>query len=160
VGRPSKYTAEVADEICERLADGESLRMICQAEEMPNRATVFRWLASNAEFRDQYALAREAQADALADEILDIADESAGDVVIDADGNERTDQERVARSKLRVDARKWIASKLKPKVYGERIQQDITADMNITTDDDASAIAAAERLESRAAASTSGRTTH
>jgi hypothetical protein len=125
VGRPSKYTLKVADEICERLSDGESLRAICEADNMPSRPTVFRWLAAHKTFRDQYAHAREAQADALADEILDIADDSRGDVEVDADGIARTNQERVARSKLRVDARKWMAAKLKPKVYGEK--QEITA---------------------------------
>lgn len=129
VGRPSKYSNRIADEICERLADGESLRTICAAENMPNRATVFRWLAANTEFRDQYNAARDAQADALADEILDIADDSQGDTYVDAEGRQRVDSEAIARSRLRVDARKWIAAKLKPKAYGER--QEIEATVNM-----------------------------
>jgi hypothetical protein len=126
MGRPSIYCQEMADTICERLSDGESLRAICSGDEMPNRATVFRWLANNELFRDQYAHARDAQADALADDIVAIADESAQDVIVDEDGKERVNQEVVARSRLRVDARKWVASKLKPKVYGEKVTQELT----------------------------------
>lgn len=124
MARPSRYTLKMADEICERLADGESLRKICLSDHMPNRATVFRWLHLHSSFRDQYARAREAQADALADEILDIADDGLNDSYEDEDGNKRTDHDVIARSRLRVDARKWIASKLKPKVYGDRIDPE------------------------------------
>ncbi len=126
--KPSRYTLKLADEICERLAEGESLRRICSVEEMPNKATVFRWLSQHKAFRDQYARAREAQADSLADEILDIADEADNDSYIDDNGNVRTNHEVVARSKLRVDARKWIAAKLKPKVYGDKPDLDETED--------------------------------
>lgn len=119
-GRPTDYTEELAAEICSRLADGESLKSICDAEEMPHKATVYRWIAAHETFRDLYAHAREDQADTLADEIIDIADQSNFDTVTDADGNSRPDGEWIARSRLRVDARKWIASKLKPKKYGEK----------------------------------------
>ena len=123
-GRPSSHSASLGDFICEQIADGKSLRSICAAEGMPHKATVFRWLAENERFRDQYARAREAQADALADEILDIADNGENDSYTDENGNVRTDHDVIARSKLRVDARKWIASKLKPKVYSERVFQE------------------------------------
>lgn len=93
---------------------------------MPGLSTVFRWLAENELFRDNYARAREVQADVLADEILEIADEGRNDTYVDDEGRERTDYDVVARSKLRVDARKWIASKLLPKKYGERQQVDAT----------------------------------
>lgn len=121
MARPSDYTQETADLICERISEGESLRKICADDEMPNKATVFRWLAAHAEFRDQYAHAREAQADSLADEILDIADDSRLDTYIDENGNTRTDQEVIGRSRLRVDARKWLASKMAPKKYGDKV---------------------------------------
>jgi hypothetical protein len=126
MGRPSKFTLKAADGICERLAGGESLRTICASESMPPMATVFRWLAAHRSFREQYARAREAQADALADEILNIADDSTGDTYTDDDGVEHTNHEVVARSKLRVDARKWLAAKLRPKVYGEKLQQELS----------------------------------
>jgi hypothetical protein len=80
-GRPSDYSAEIADTICDRLAGGESLRAICADAGMPNRATISRWLARYEEFRDQYAFAREWQAECLVDEILKIARDSSGDYV-------------------------------------------------------------------------------
>lgn len=90
---------------------------------MPDKATVFRWLADSryATFRDQYTRARECQADYLAEEILDIADDSKNDTYIDDNGNVRTDQEVIGRSRLRVDARKWLASKMYPKKYGDKV---------------------------------------
>lgn len=90
---------------------------------MPSKASVFRWLASEnlKSFRDQYARAREAQADAMADEILQIADDGQNDTYVDEEGRPRTDTDVIARSRLRVDARRWLASKLKPKVYGDKI---------------------------------------
>lgn len=125
MGRPSDYTDAIADAICEALADGQSLRSICLGEDMPNRATVFRWLANNEVFRDQYARARDVQAEALADEILDIADDGSNDWMErrdDQGGNIgwKENGEAMARSKLRVDARKWVAAKLLPKKYGDK----------------------------------------
>jgi len=127
IGRPSDYTPEIALAICDRIASGESLRTICTAHEMPDKATVFRWLAAHEAFRDQYARAREAQADALAEEILDIADETSGDFIEKQLGDEGStvqivDHEHISRSKLRVDARKWLTGKLAPKKYGDRMR--------------------------------------
>jgi hypothetical protein len=119
-GRPTTFTKELADILCERIADGESLRAICREESMPNKATVFRWLALDKSFSDQYAKARETQADSLFDEILTIADDSRSDTYLDDHGNMKTDQEVIGRARLRVDARKWMAGKLRPKVYGEK----------------------------------------
>lgn len=124
-GRPSSYSAAVGDVICERLANGESLREICSDEDMPHKATVFRWLAVNQVFRDQYARAREAQADVLADETIAIADDGRNDWMekFGKDGESlgwQINGEAVSRSKLRVDARKWFAAKLQPKKYGDR----------------------------------------
>lgn len=126
MGRPSDYSDTTADEICERISNGESLRRICLTENMPSKSAVFRWLYANEKFRDQYARAKEAQADALADDILDIADDGENDTYIDGEGNRRVDNDVIARSRLRVDARKWIASKLKPKVYGDKVHSEIT----------------------------------
>lgn len=120
MGRPSVFTQEIADSICERIADGESLRSICLGDEMPCRSSVFKWLNENKSFSDQYARAREAQADHMADEILAIADETERDT-IETDGGDRANNEWIARSRLRVDARKWLASKMAPKKYGEKI---------------------------------------
>ena len=118
-GRPSSYTQEMANTICELIADGQSLRSICQADDMPAKSTVFKWLSQNKDFADQYARARETQADAIFDEILSIADDGLNDTYTDEEGNVRTNQDVIARSRLRVDARKWMARQLRPKVYGE-----------------------------------------
>lgn len=124
-GRPSTYSAEVADAICELIADGKSLRTICSAEDMPCKASIFKWLVEHKEFSDQYARARETQADTLADEILDISDDGANDTY-ETESGTATNHDVIARSRLRVDARKWYASKLAPKKYGEKVQQEIT----------------------------------
>lgn len=125
-GRPTDYNQEIADLICEKLSDGISLREICQADDMPARATVFRWLGLHKEFSDQYARAKEEQAEALADEIVAIADDKTGDTVVTDDGREIANSEFIARSRLRVDARKWVASKLKPKKYGDKVQTEVS----------------------------------
>jgi hypothetical protein len=138
MARPTDYTAELADFICECIANGESLRGICSTDDMPNRATVFRWLGAHEEFRDQYARAREAQADAIADEVLHIADEPlVGKITVDKQQSvgrgehahlepctETTTKDGVERSRLMIDARKWFAGKLNPKKYGPKIQHD------------------------------------
>ncbi len=128
-GRPSSFTQDIADAICERLSGGESLRTICFDEDMPNKATVFRWLAGNEEFRDQYALARETQADVLFDDILDIADDGHNDWMLRKFGEDERwveNGEALRRSQIRIDARKWMAGKLRPKKYGDKIEHDHT----------------------------------
>jgi hypothetical protein len=107
--------------------DGESLRSICHDEAMPARSTVHLWLANNQEFSDRYAIARDRQADTIFDEILDIADDGSNDWMEkrdEAGGNLgwKENGEAIQRSRLRVDARKWMAGKLRPKKYGERLE--------------------------------------
>lgn len=83
-----------------------------------------RWLGVNETFRDQYARAREMQADALFDDILSIADDGRNDWMLKNFGEDTRwveNGEALRRSALRVDARKWMAGKLKPKQYGEKI---------------------------------------
>jgi len=113
-GRPTIFSEELADTICERLALGESLRAICRDDDMPAMSAVFRWLAANQSFKEQYAHAREAQADALADDILDIADTA------------KETNEAVRKAQLRIESRKWIAAKLKPKKYNDRVINEVT----------------------------------
>lgn len=156
-GRPTDYSVEVTSAICARLVEGESLRSICRDEEMPSLATVFNWLARHSEFVDQYARAREEQAETLAAEIIDIADEECTMVRADkhntkADTDDGLvevvfDSTAVARNRLRVDARKWVAAKLKPKVYGEKVQTELSGSVRVTsasdlTDDQLAALAA------------------
>lgn len=125
MGRPSEFSQETADAICERLADGESLRAICADEDMPNKATVFRWLGAFPAFSDQYARSREEQAETLADDIVSISDEAGTRSIVNDEGDEvlvAFDATAVARNRLRIDARKWVASKLKPKKYGDKVE--------------------------------------
>jgi hypothetical protein len=122
---PVKLTQSLADAICEQLADGKSLRTICSADGFPAVGSVCRWLAENETFREQYLRARDAQADALADEILDIAD-GAGAPVDAAEG-----ANAVQRDRLRVETRKWVASKLKPKVYGDKADVNVTGQIDL-----------------------------
>ncbi len=104
----STFDPQVADSICSRIESGESLYQICSGDGLPDRSTVFRWLSAHEDFRNQYARARLIQAEAMADELVTIADTSTPEYY------------NVAR--LRVDTRKWILSKVLPKVYGDAMQ--------------------------------------
>ena len=122
MGRPSVYTDEISEEICERLASGQSLNRICKDEHLPHRATVMRWLLSDDDmykrFCDNYAKARDIQYQLMADDIIDIADDGVNDYVESSDPeNEgyRLNGENIGRSRLRVDTRKWFMSKVLPK---------------------------------------------
>ncbi|WP_206677976.1 terminase small subunit-like protein [Pseudomonas sp. OTU750018] len=128
VGRPTVYSDLVAAKLCAYIADGMSLRNVCKQPGMPSTATVMRWLADDSKvaFRDQYAHAREAQADLLAEQILEIADYGLNDTYVDDEGQVKVDHDVIARSKLRVDARKWLASKMAPKKYGDKLQTELT----------------------------------
>jgi hypothetical protein len=122
-GRPSIYTPEIVDAICDAIAKGEGVATICARAGMPAEKTVYLWLddPSKAEFLQRYMRAREAQADLLAEQILQIADDGTNDTQKDEDGKVRVDQDVIARSRLRVDARKWLAGKLAPKKYGDKL---------------------------------------
>ena len=122
-GRPSEYSDKIAEAICERLLNGESLRAICADPAMPARATVFRWLARNQEFRRSYAFARQCHAEDFAFESLAmIADDSSRDYVktTGADGKVTLlfDKENFARQRLRIKARKMILARMAPRKYG------------------------------------------
>lgn len=125
-GRPTSYSKELAEEICGEIAKGYSLRTICKDESMPCVATIFNWFRTQQGFLEQYEKAKQEQADALAEEMLDIADDGTNDWMLrnNKDGSESLtlNTEHVQRSRLRVDTRKWIASKLKPKKYGEKVE--------------------------------------
>lgn len=125
-GRPTAFSQAIADKICARLIAPESLRSICRDESMPGKTTVLRWLDEREDFRTQYARAREQQADSIFDDILDIADDAANDWMERAgkEGDESTYElngEHIQRTKLRIDARKWMLGKLAPKRYGDKV---------------------------------------
>lgn len=124
-GRPSDYTQEKADAICALVAQGCSIRTICKEDGMPDVTTVFRWLRKHEEFRHLYTRAKEEQAHAFAEEMVDICDDGSNDWMAreDKDGNcigWQVNGEHVQRSRLRVETRKWLAGKMKPHVYGDR----------------------------------------
>jgi hypothetical protein len=139
IGRPSAFTEEKAEEICRRIAAGESMRHICLLEGMPSQSMVYRWLDENKSFREQYAQAREKQADAFLDQIQEIAHDGRNDwEILEC---ERTKQDRIVlhaehvqRSRLRVDTLKWVMSKLAPKKYGERIDIEHSGKTNVEVD--------------------------
>ena len=129
LGRPSEYTEEMGDHICNQLALGKPLTRILR--ENPTYglkyyppSSVYRWLDAHVTFREKYARAREDQADTNADEMLDIADETPEiKKVLDKDGNVLAitmDSSYLQWQKMRIEARKWNAMKLKPKKYGDK----------------------------------------
>ena|SRR3990167_6498412 len=130
IGRPTKYTKELGNLICERLSNGESLRNICLDKKMPDASTVHRWVLSGdfEDFYKQYARAREIQAENMFDEILDISDDGTNDYMAITKGDVTynvEDREVTNRSKLRVDTRKWYLSKVLPKKFGDKL--DLTS---------------------------------
>ena len=117
-GRPVEYTGEIGMAICERLVEGESLRAICAGPGMPDKATVLGWLARHQEFRKRYELAQTMVLECLMDEAIEIADDSAGDWVeiVRRGGRVVTvrDPEHLARCRLRLDVRNWVADHIAP----------------------------------------------
>jgi hypothetical protein len=105
-GRPSDYTPELGDTICDRLADGESLRAICDEDGMPDRRTVLRWLADNVDFAAKYARAREFQADVMDEKILEVANACT--------------PETAQADRVKIGAYQWRAAKLAPKKYSDK----------------------------------------
>ncbi len=127
-GRPSKYTDEIAEEICRRLALGESLLAICRDDHLPHESTVRNWaLDDTGGFFTKYERARVLQAHNMFDETLVIADDNQSDVVIDEKGIRTVNGEVVQRSRLRVDTRKWYLSKVLPKLYGDKTHMEVSA---------------------------------
>lgn len=107
VTKPSDYTPEVGDIICERISRMEALAKICDTDDsLPSARTVYRWLRENEQFCQNYTRAKEDQADYLADDTLTISDDQSIDP---------------QQKRIMVDTRKWLASKFKPKKYGDRI---------------------------------------
>lgn len=131
-GQPTKYNPKLAQQICNYIAEGYSLRQIEELPEMPCKATILNWATDDTkpEFLDQYAKAMERRTEYWAEEILDIADDGSNDWIEreNKDGSkyEVINNEAINRSRLRVDARKWLMSKLKPKKYGDKVTQELT----------------------------------
>ncbi len=132
-GRPLEYTKEMGDYICELVSStGYGLLKLTRLyPELPDKVTINRWRHRVPEFRTQYAQAKVEQADILAEECLEIADDSSFDIRVDNDGIEVCNTEFIARARLRVDTRKWLASKLLPKQYGQKAEEEKPQDKSI-----------------------------
>lgn len=110
--------------ICNELTEGRSLRSICAEEDMPSVGTFLRWVSDDDKLSEQYARSRDIQMDYYADDINQIADD------VEPDG------ESIQKAKLRIDTRKWTASKLKPKKYGDKLQTEHSGGISIVKLDD------------------------
>lgn len=125
VGRPSKFTKEVQDEILDRIADGESVNQIGRDPKMPDASNIRRYIARDSEFRTKYEKAKMDMAEMMADEMLEIADDGRNDFILREVRGEEVEvpnTEHIQRSRLRIDTRKWLMSKLMPKKYGDKIE--------------------------------------
>jgi len=129
--RSIELTQEVADRICEHLEEGGGLRAFCAKEGNPTKTTVLKWLKRSPAFAAQYAEARARGMDVLAEEIIAIADDQSGDTIVGERGL-TVDAENIARARLRVDARKWLMSKLAPKKYGDKVEVEHSGEQKHT----------------------------
>jgi hypothetical protein len=122
MGRPTDYTPELADRICELVATStHGTKKLCKLNDwMPDDTCIYKWRYRHEDFARKYAEAKARQADLLAEEIIEIADDGLNDTYVDDEGNVKVDTDIVQRSRLRIDTRKWLACKLLPKIYGER----------------------------------------
>lgn len=127
-GRPSSYSLEIAERLCERIASPMSLGKACEPADMPCMASVFKWLREKPEFSEMYAKAVAERAEAHAEELLDIADDGRNDYLeTQEDGGGvayKYNGEAINRSRLRVDTRKWLLAKLQPRKYGDKIHTE------------------------------------
>ena len=133
-GRPNTYSAIMADAICDQISLGRSLIQIAADPDYPCETTIYKWLRERDEFAQKYAQARDIQAEHYASEIIGLADTpvEARKIVIKPDGSEEiTIGDAVDRSRLQIDARKWYASKLAPKKYGDKLEH--TGELGIRT---------------------------
>lgn len=144
MGRPTKFSQALAEKICDRIADRESLRSICRDEAMPAKSTVLSWLADEdkAAFRARYALAREILADGFVDELVEIADNSSDDWIEKKNASGeitgwQENGEAIRRSQLRIATRQWVAEKLRPKKYGAKAEpeQGVTGEVSQLLED-------------------------
>lgn len=128
------YSQEMVDKICGRLMEGESLRKICRDDAMPQKTTILKWLREHPDFQKQYAMAREIQADTLADELLDIADNTEVGEVVEtrADGKEIVRREdMLGHRRLKYDARRWYIAKIHPTKYGDKTDVNISGKLSL-----------------------------
>lgn len=125
-GRPSKYTPELVDEICQRLSAGEPLAQVCRDDHMPHPSTVRDWADASPAVSRLIARAREDGHDAIARDALNIADDGTRDYSVDEEGRQVVNHDHIQRSKLRVETRLKLLAKWDPKRYGDKLQTELT----------------------------------
>lgn len=145
MSQQSTYTIELADEICERIASGETLRAICRESHMPSWVTVYAWRKANPQFSERLALARELGGDAIAEETLEIADTPQKGVREEQthEGYKTVREDMLGHRKLQVDTRLKLLAVWFPRKFGQRI--DVTTgneSLNLTPEDRAAKLAA------------------
>jgi hypothetical protein len=113
-GRPTNYTKEKAQAICEMIENGMTLVAICQLPDMPDISTVYDWQDAHPDFAESYARARQRQADTFAAMVM----------------TEAFNSHDAQIGRLRIDALKWTASKLAPKKYGDKIEVESNSQQN------------------------------
>lgn len=131
-GRPTKYTKALGERICEVVSTTTyGLRKVCTLhDDFPCADTVRLWKLHHPEFSAMYAQAKLHQADVLAEDCLDIADDDSRDIRVNDEGYETFNGEFAARSRIRIDTRKWLAAKLLPKQYGDKLQLEQKTEEN------------------------------
>lgn len=128
------YTTSVGDKICLMLAEGRSLNAICKDEDMPARSSVMKWaLDLDHEFSCKYTKAREIQAECMADDIMDIADNGSNDYMEREEGEVIYNGDHIQRSRLRVDSRKWYLSRIVPRFKDKQeVDNNISGNLSVT----------------------------
>lgn len=132
MGRPSKFTDAVWQRILDEVASGKSVREVCLDKAMPATRSVWKWMHLDPDLREQFDRAKAEQLEDVMDQLLALCD----------DLPDNPDPGQVAKRKLQVNTRQWVASKLLPKKYGERVQQDVT----VSVDHESVLLKAIERL--------------
>lgn len=123
LGRPTDYTEELADEICDTIAtSANGIPTLCKRNpHWPDMRTIFRWRRYNDSFCQKYMKAKQDQIEVLMDETIEIADDTSNDYVENGEGKIVANNELVNRSRLRIDTRKFLATKLAPRIYGDSL---------------------------------------
>ena len=144
----SIFTLALFSTICDRISRGESLRSVCRDPEMPHKSTVLRWLHEMPELRDQYVRARDDLMEYWASDILEIADDGTLDTIpgLNKYGDEVMvpNHANVQRDRLRIDARKWLLSKLAARTYGDRLDVEVSGEVQHRVD--ITALSAREKM--------------
>lgn len=135
IGRPSTFNDKIADEICLSLAtSSKSIVQLCKENpHWPSQVTVAEWRIKYPNFANKYAHAKKNQIDTLVDEMLNEVNNNSNDLIENDKGNMVTNMAAIQRARLKADTIKWIACKLAPKIYGDKVQQEIS----VTTHEEA-----------------------